>query len=507
MVRRTLALAITGLLVLCLPAAARALAPVGPGVVGMWPAEGDATDPFNGHNGTLLGEMGFAPFSSGQAFSFTEPQQAVDVPDSPSLYPSGSFTIAGWVRTSESSGAQTLIGHYECGLSCPTNMANSALALFVDEGKAEGWLRDVDAGELSEENGHYLTGSKTISDGSDHYLAFERDSAAEVLRLYVDGELEASAPLEPVSSGPLENLDGEPDDLYLGAFRRCSGGGACDGALVNQLKGLLDDAIYWERAVSGGEIAAIAAAGPNGASSDSTAPDSTASAPAGASPGDIPVGFTASDAAGPSPGVHDPSGVTRVDLYVEGPGEAGFTKVASAPGTGEGSFTYTAPAPGTYGFATVATDALGNVEALPGTPDATTQVATSAPKVTDFVTAVFVPPYLYLRLKCPARFKPGCVGSAIAVTSKDRCAVHKGKRTCTHGKPMSTSVSADQKPGKWKIVKLTVKSRYTAKVEELSKHPEQKLLVVRQSIHAKGFAHGRPQTVFHVYRVRSSTGL
>ena len=70
---------------------------------------------------------------------------------------------------------------------------------------------------------------------------------------------------------------------------------------------------------------------------------------------------------------------------------------------------------------------------------------------------------------------------------------------------MSTAVSANQKPNHWKVVKLTVKPQYTARVEELANHPDQKLLVVRQSIHSKGFKHGRPQTVFHVYRVQRAT--
>lgn len=192
--RKTLALAIAALVVLCLPVGAHALAPVGSGVVGMWLAEGDATDPFNGHDGTLLGGMGFAAVPSGQAFSFTEAEQAVDVPDAPSLYPTGSFTIAGWVRTSPSIGYQALMSHYECGLFCPTNLANSAFALFVDpEGKAEGWIRDANAGGISEENGQFLVGSVTVTNGADHYLAFERDSAADELRLYVDGALDGSA--------------------------------------------------------------------------------------------------------------------------------------------------------------------------------------------------------------------------------------------------------------------------------------------------------------------------
>jgi hypothetical protein len=508
---RNLTLTVMAALVLGMPAGADALAPVGPGVVGLWQGEGDATDPFNGHDGTLLGEMGFAPSSSGQAFSFTEAQQAVDVPDSASLYPSGSFTIAGWVRTSDSVDPQTLMGHYECGLNCPTSLANSAFALFVNGGKAEGWIRDADAGGPSEENGEFLPGTKAVANGAFHHLAFERDAAAEELRLYVDGALDGAAALKDVATGPLENLDGEADDLYLGSFRRCSGFEiGCDGTLVNQLSGLLDDAIYWERVVSGSEIAAISAAGPNGLTTDSTAPTSAASAPPTASVGAIPVDFAASDAPGPSPRVHDPSGLSRVDLYVQGPGQSGFTKVAGVPGSGEGSFSYGAAAPGTYAFATVSTDAAGNAEAMPTSPDATTEVSAitpspATPKVRDFVTAVFVPPYLYLRLKCPARFKPGCVGSATAVTGKDRCTGRKGSRSCRRGKPMTSPISAKQKPNRWKVVKLTVKPQFTARVEAMSKHPAEKLLTVRQSIHSRGFEHGQAQTVFHIYRVRAGT--
>src|ERR1044072_643261 len=218
------ALAIVAVLGLGLPAGAHALAPVGPGVVGLWQGEGDATDPFNGHNGTLLGGAGFAPSSSGQAFSFTGSQQAVDIPDSASLTPTGSFTIAGWVRTSDTTETQTLLAHYECGINCPGGLANSALALFVDKGKAEGWIRDADAGAPSEEGGQYVTGSTTIADGADHHLAFQRDSAAGPLRLYVDRVLSKSAAPGDVASGPLANQDGEGDDFYLGSFRRCSAG-------------------------------------------------------------------------------------------------------------------------------------------------------------------------------------------------------------------------------------------------------------------------------------------
>jgi len=209
--------------------------------------------------------------------------------------------------------------------------------------------------------------------------------------------------------------------------------------------------------------------------------------------------------------VHDPSGLSQVDLYVQAPGQPGFTKVASAAGAAEGGFSYTASAPGSYAFETLAVGAAGNRETLPSTPDATTRVLLpppstgSPPKVADFTTALFVPPNLYLRLKCPARFKPGCVGSALAVTEKDRCPAHRGKSRCKLGSPMSAPVSANQKPNRWRLVKLVIKPQFTARVQEMAKQPDKKLLTVRQSIHSRQFEHGRPQSVFHVYRVRAAS--
>jgi hypothetical protein len=124
----------------------------------------------------------------------------------------------------------------------------------------------------------------------------------------------------------------------------------------------------------------------------------------------------------------------------------------------------------------------------------------------DFDTAIFVPPdTLYLRLKCPARFKPACLGNAVALTSRDHCTRHHGTRRCEHGKPMTNSVSARQKPTEWKVAKLTIKRKYWARVSKMAKHPNKKLLIVRQLIHSTGFKHGSPQAAFHIYRVRTAT--
>jgi hypothetical protein len=126
---------------------------------------------------------------------------------------------------------------------------------------------------------------------------------------------------------------------------------------------------------------------------------------------------------------------------------------------------------------------------IPARPHAT--LNTTPP---DFDTAIFVPPStLYLRLKCPARFKPTCLGNAAGATSRK------------HGKATTSSVSAKQKPTKWKVAKLTVKPKYQAQVAKMATQPNKKLLIVRQLVHSTRFKHGAPQSVFHIYRVRTAS--
>jgi Tol biopolymer transport system component len=111
----------------------------------------------------------------------------------------------------------------------------------------------------------------------------------------------------------------------------------------------------------------------------------------------------------------------------------------------------------------------------------------------NFSTAIFQKPFLYLRLKCPARFKPRCVGRAAAVISKDRRA-----------KQITSSVSAMQKPTKWKVARLKVKPRFLSLVAKMAKTPNKKLLNVRQLIHSARFRGGQTQAVYHIYRVRTA---
>lgn len=145
--------------------------------------------------------------------------------------------------------------------------------------------------------------------------------------------------------------------------------------------------------------------------------------------------------------------------------------------------------------------------ASPGPPPAPTVLKKArAPAPPDFATAVFDGTTLYLRLKCPARFKPECVGTAAGFTSRARCTRSRGRRQCQAVNPITASASAKQKPNTWKVFKLKVKPKFQPVVTKMAERANKKLLYVRELIHAKGFENGRAQAVYHVYRVLTAPG-
>jgi peptidoglycan/xylan/chitin deacetylase (PgdA/CDA1 family) len=106
---------------------------------------------------------------------------------------------------------------------------------------------------------------------------------------------------------------------------------------------------------------------------DAVAPSSSASSPAFSVSPSLTVSWTAADDPGGS-------GLAKVDLYARGPGEVGFTKVASDPSPStSGSFPYLAAVDGSYDFYTLATDTAGNSQAAPVSAQTTTVVDGVAP--------------------------------------------------------------------------------------------------------------------------------
>jgi hypothetical protein len=200
-----------------------------------WQGDGNANDSAGTNNGSLVGDTTFTTGVSGQAFSFDGNGDDVQVPDDPSHYFSGSFTVDAWEKTSDGSGQHTILAIYECAMFCPTNQANSAVFLKVVDNQAYGFVRDA-SGLGAEGGGQDLQAGPNVADGAFHHLVFIRDVAAMKLALYVDGTEVSEEDLDPGAAGALANQDSEADPLTIGATVT---GGTTD--LENLFDGAIDD--------------------------------------------------------------------------------------------------------------------------------------------------------------------------------------------------------------------------------------------------------------------------
>src|SRR2546426_2246577 len=186
-------------------------APPPAGMVSWWRANGNANDSKGTNNGTPQGNTAFAPGKVAQGFSFDGSANTyVNVPDNSNLYPqAGSFTVDAWIRTSQTTGIQTIIAHYECGNTCPVG-GGSFYDLYLDAGNLVGDIRDTNGVRQT------LTGTANVADGNFHHVAMQRDIANNLMRTYVDGNIEVSATL--ITTGVLKNDDGEADPVTIGAI-------------------------------------------------------------------------------------------------------------------------------------------------------------------------------------------------------------------------------------------------------------------------------------------------
>ncbi len=219
--------------------------------VSWWPGDGTAQDVVGGNSGTLQNGATYASGQVGQAFSLDGLSGAVQVPHSAALDPgTGSFTIDAWVNTTKATGTQTVVSKYECGQTCPSN-ATSLYFLYINGGKVAGQLRSSGApGGAAGPSGQFLQGTRfEVADGISHHIAMVRDMATSELRLYVDGQLDTSAPLIADARGAIRDDDGEADPLLIGSVLV---GGTTNK--TNFFSGFIDEVDFFPRALSVSEI-------------------------------------------------------------------------------------------------------------------------------------------------------------------------------------------------------------------------------------------------------------
>lgn len=193
------------------------------GLVSHWPGEGNANDVVGSNNGTLQGGGMFAPGIAGQAFRL-DGVRYIEVPDSPSISITGSFTLEAWINLSDNTNQFGIIEKYD-----PPGQRGYFLRL--GDGKL---VSSVCSFPLT--CSEYSIGATTLSTGTWHHVASVYDGTS--IKVYLDGVLDGSVPTD-------FTLPDGSTSLKIGARG--------DDANT-RLNGLIDEVKIYNRALSASEI-------------------------------------------------------------------------------------------------------------------------------------------------------------------------------------------------------------------------------------------------------------
>ncbi len=223
----------------CLPAPA--------GLVGWWPGDGNANDIVGGNNGALQdGATADAPAVVGTGFSLDGTNMYVEIPDAPALRPA-ELTVECWVKWNDLSTPGTSVYPGQQYIVFKQNSRMTDFEGYVLS-KDRTW-DDIILWEVTSASGQLVRIDSTspVTTNVWYHLAGVRGS--NYIQIYFNGRLEAQTNVNfPQDYGDWP--------LYFGT----SGQSYYD----RKLNGVIDEVALYNRALSGGEIAALYASGAAG---------------------------------------------------------------------------------------------------------------------------------------------------------------------------------------------------------------------------------------------------
>jgi hypothetical protein len=221
------------------------------GLQARWRGEMNADDDTGVFNGTAMGGVAYTSGRYASAFLFDGVNDLVTADPSDALYPPASFSIEAWIDTSTSGSYVTVVNKYDCGGS--DGCSGSFWGLDIDQNGHAIFAFRVNG---SPSNVVTLTASvHAVTDGAWHHLVGVRDVTATSSLLYIDGQLAVSTAISGADLGAINNADGFPDPVTIGA-------GRVSGVdTYNQyFTGAIDDVAYYTHAMTAAEVAALYAA-------------------------------------------------------------------------------------------------------------------------------------------------------------------------------------------------------------------------------------------------------
>ena len=222
--------------------------PAPSGLVGWWAGEGNGNDSFGTNNGTLQGGVTFTNGEVGQAFNFNGTNQWLDVPNSPSLNPTGSFTIESWVKVTGDGSTTYIIMSKWAGVGVDYR----SYGIGIIPGYGLGFAIADAAHQADGVFQTFNTTSNVVPSNVWTHIAAVYNQSNGVRSIYVNGVNIANHTNTPIT------VLNTPLDPGIGA--ELANSTTPTGFFVGQI----DEVSFYSRALSGPEIQAIYNAGANG---------------------------------------------------------------------------------------------------------------------------------------------------------------------------------------------------------------------------------------------------
>ena len=228
--------------------------PPASGIVGWWPAEGNASDVIGTNAGVLIGGMSFSPGEVGRAFNFNNTNAYVSVPGSASLdVGSGNgFTLEAWINPTDVSTTYPLFEwnnptwwgvHFHISPGQPTTGSAGPA------GPGQLYANIVD----DNNNWHQMgSAAGAVATNVFQHVALTYDKTSGLGTIYCNGQIVSQATL-----GSFTPLTAATYNLNLG--RR-----EAPNDTIISYSGLMDEPAIYNRALTAAEIQAIYNAGSAG---------------------------------------------------------------------------------------------------------------------------------------------------------------------------------------------------------------------------------------------------